>query len=165
MLQEKAGEVEQAISDLEKKILEIGGSRLLTQKSKVEGIKLHIKLANDEITKAEVAHSKAEKDFAKGEAAIESNKALLDEADSEIEELSGELEELEKYVTKLRAKVEDAQSAVDHEKDDLEGLKAQLDDKEEQIQGFRQREVRSKLLVLSTLAYCITTGRDKARSC
>jgi structural maintenance of chromosome 4 len=163
-LQEKAGKVEQAISDLEKKILEIGGSKLLTQKSKVEGIKLHINLANDEITKAEVAHAKAEKDVVKYEAAIESNKALLDEADSEITELSGQLEELEKYVTELRAKVEAAQSAVDHEKDDLEGLKAQLDDKEEMIQAFRQREVRSMLLILSTLAHYITTGRDKAGS-
>ncbi|KAF8707321.1 hypothetical protein AX14_013615 [Amanita brunnescens Koide BX004] len=143
-LQEKAGKVEQAIKDLEEKILEIGGSKLLTQKSKVEGIKLHINLANDEITKAEVAKAKAEKDLVKYEAAIESNKALLDEADAEIKELNGQLEELETYVSELRVNVNAAQSAAEHEKEDLEELKAKLDDKEQKIQGFRKREAEIK---------------------
>ena len=63
------------IEDLEQKILDIGGARLLTQKSKVDGIKLHINLANDEITKAEVAKAKAEKHSAKLDASINTNKS------------------------------------------------------------------------------------------
>ena len=157
-LQEKAGKVEQAIKDLEDKILEIGGSRLLTQKSKVEGIKLHINLANDEITKAEVAKAKAEKDLIKYEASIKSNKGLLDEADAEIEELNDQLEKLDKYVSELRANVNAAQSAADHEKKDLEELKAELDDKEEKIQGFKKREVGFIVLFLSAPAHHITSG-------
>ena len=54
--------IEQDIKDLERKILEIGGSKLLTQKSKVDGIRVHI---GHEITKAEVAKNKAEKDATK----------------------------------------------------------------------------------------------------
>jgi len=63
---------EKAIKDLEKKIL--GNWKVpsfLTQKSKVDGIRLHINLANDEITKAEVAKAKAEKDSVKYDATIE----------------------------------------------------------------------------------------------
>ncbi|KAF8640540.1 hypothetical protein AX17_000202 [Amanita inopinata Kibby_2008] len=143
-LQAKAGKVEQAIKDLEKKILEVGGSRLLTQKSKVDGIKLHISLANDEITKAEVAKAKAEKDAVKYEASIENNKPSLEEAMSELEELNSQLEELEQYVTELRTKVEAAQTAAEHEKEDLETLKAELDEKDEKIQEFRKREAEIK---------------------
>lgn len=87
-LQEKSGAIEQAIKDLEKKILDIGGARLLTQKSKVEGLRLHINLANDEITKAEVAKAKAEKDSAKLDGTIETNRASLGEAENEPPELT-----------------------------------------------------------------------------
>ncbi|PFH48128.1 hypothetical protein AMATHDRAFT_150602 [Amanita thiersii Skay4041] len=143
-LQEKAGKVEKAIQDLEKKILEIGGSRLLTQKSKVDGIKLHISLANDEITKAEVAKAKAEKDLPKYEAAVEANTAALEEAEAELEQLKSQIEELESYMTELRTKVEAAQDAAERRKEDLESLKAELDEKEEQIQAFRKKEAEIK---------------------
>ncbi|KAF8633608.1 hypothetical protein AX15_001396 [Amanita polypyramis BW_CC] len=143
-LQQKAGKVEQAIKDLEKKILEVGGSRLLTQKSKVDGIKLRIGIANDEITKAEVAKARAEKDVVKYESAIESNTALYEEGEAEIEQLKGQLEELDKYVTELRANVGAAQNAADNEKDDLEELKAKLDVKEDAIRTFRRKEAEIK---------------------
>ncbi|KAG5643297.1 hypothetical protein DXG03_001224 [Asterophora parasitica] len=147
-LQEKSGKVENAIKDLEKKILDIGGSRLLKQKSTVDGIKLHISLANDEITKAEVAKAKAEKDSAKYDAAIKTNSAALEEAGAELEELEGLLSELTTYVTELRAKVEDAQEAADNSKDDLDKLKVELDAKDKEIEKFRQKEVRQLSMVV-----------------
>jgi structural maintenance of chromosome 4 len=140
-LQEKSGKIEKAIKDLEKKILEIGGAKLLTQKSKVDGIRLHINLANDEITKAEVAKAKAQKDSLKLDGAIETNTTVLQEVESELDELNGQLGELNQYVTELRIKVEAAQSAAENSKDDLENLKTELDQKTEVIQAFRQKEV------------------------
>ncbi|KAI6012790.1 RecF/RecN/SMC N terminal domain-containing protein [Pisolithus orientalis] len=112
-LQAKSGTIESAIKDLEKKILEIGGSRLLKQKSTVDGIKLHINLANDEITKAEVAKAKAEKD--------------------ELDELTQQLAEVAEYLTELKSK--------EHSKDDLEDLKTQLETKREEIKKFREKEM------------------------
>lgn len=149
-LQSKASKVEKAIQELEKKILEVGGSKLLTQKSKVDGLKLHISLANDEITKAEVAKAKAEKDVVKAESAIESNTALLEEAEAEIEELNGQLGELEQYVNELRARVDDAQTAAERQKEDLETRKAELDEKEEAIQEFRKKEAEIKQSLTDT---------------
>lgn len=140
-LQEKSSKIELAIKDLEKKILEIGGAKLLTQKSKVDGIRLHINLANDEITKAEVAKAKAEKDSVKLDASIEASTAAVEEVDGELEELTGQLEELVQYVTELRTKVEAAQSAAENSKEDLETLKTELDTKDEEIQAFRKKEV------------------------
>lgn len=140
-LQEKSGAIEKDIKDLEKKILDIGGARLLTQKSKVDGIKLHINLANDEITKAEVAKAKAEKDSVKHDTAIEANRASLSEVESELADLTEKLEDCVQYVTELRSQVEAAQAAAEHSKDDLESLKSELDTKTEEIQAFRQKEV------------------------
>lgn len=151
-LQEKSGEIQKGIKDLEKKILDIGGAKLLAQKSKVDGIRLHINLANDEITKAEVAKAKAEKDSVKFDGTIETNRASLDEVEGELAELTGQLEECVQYVTELRSQVEAAQAAAEHSKDDLESLKAELDTKTEEIQAFRQKEVRIQLFLFCCVA-------------
>ena len=151
-LQERSGKIEKAIKDLEKKILDIGGSRLLTQKSKVDGIRLHINLANDEITKAEVAKAKAEKDSVKFDGAIQNNTALWQEVETELEDLNGQIQECGQYVKELRTKVEAAQTAAEHSKDDLDNLKAELDAKTEEIQAFRQKEVRFRLRLITVFA-------------
>lgn len=145
-LEAKSGKIEKAIKDLEQKILDIGGSKLLTQKSKVDGIKLHIGIANDEITKAEVAKAKAIKDEAKLKASLESNTVSLEEVDAVLKKLETDLEELTEYVTELRNKVEDAQAAAESSKEDLQTLKKDLDAKDQEIEKFRQKEVCRSLL-------------------
>ncbi|KAN0127918.1 RecF/RecN/SMC N terminal domain containing protein [Lactarius tabidus] len=140
-LQSKSSTIEEAIKALEKKILDIGGSRLLAQKSKVDGLKLHINIANEEITKAEVAMAKAEKDSVKFKGSIASNRQSLEDIESELEKLTESLQEVKDYVADIRAKVEAAQAEVENSKDDLENLKTELDEKTEEIQAFRKKEV------------------------
>jgi structural maintenance of chromosome 4 len=140
-LQEKSSKIEQAIEELEKKILDIGGSKLLTQKSKVDGVRLHINLANDEITKAEVAKAKADKDQTKLASSIEANSIALEEVDAELELLNGQIDELAEWISGNQANVEEAKAAAENSKDDLETLKASLDAKEDEIQAFKQKEV------------------------
>ena len=141
-LQAKSGKIEDAIKELEKKILEIGGSRLLKQRSTVDGIKLHINLSNDEITKAEVAKAKAEKDVVKHASAIAGNATAVAEADEEIKQLETQLEEVNEYLEELKEQVEAAQTAAENSKDDLDTLKTQLEEKRDEIQEFRKKEVR-----------------------
>ena len=150
-LQQRAGTIETDITTLERKILEVGGSRMLGQKSKVDGIKLHIDLANDEMTKAEIAKAKAEKDTVKLANAIKNNKATLEELQEELEGLNQQYEECTEYVEEIRAQVEVAQTAAENSKDDLEALKAQLDEKTEEIQAFRQKEVCHKVSLILPL--------------
>jgi structural maintenance of chromosome 4 len=141
-LQSRSGTIEEAIKALEKKILDIGGSRLLAQKSKVDGLRLHISLANDEMTKAEVAKAKAEKDSIKFESSVAGNQQGLTEVEAELEKLNESLQEVKDYVADIRAKVEAAQAEVENGKDDLENLKVELEQKTEEIQAFRANEVR-----------------------
>ncbi|KAG6836004.1 hypothetical protein H0H93_012338 [Arthromyces matolae] len=140
-LLEKSARIQDAIKELEQKILDIGGSRLLKQKSTVEGIKLHINLANEEITKAEVSKAKAEKDLTRHSAAIENNTASFEEAETELGTLNAELDELTTYVEELRAKVETAQEAANNSKEVLDKLKAEVDEKEEEISVFKKKEM------------------------
>ncbi|KAI0334017.1 RecF/RecN/SMC protein [Cubamyces sp. BRFM 1775] len=141
-LQEKTSTIEAEIKALEKKILEIGGARLLSQKSKVDGIRLHINLANDEITKAEVAKAKAEKDRVKYQTAVDNNKAELEDVQGDLAELEQQLEECAGYMAELRQQVDVAQAAAEKASEDLAKLKEELDEKTEAIQAFRQTEMK-----------------------
>ncbi|KAI0640132.1 RecF/RecN/SMC protein [Trametes polyzona] len=141
-LQAKASAIEAEIKALEKKILEIGGARLLSQKSKVDGIRLHINLANDEITKAEVAKAKAEKDRVKHQSAVESNTAELEDVRGELAELEEQLEECAGYMSQLRQQVDVAQAAAEQSSEALAKLKEELDEKTENIQAFKQTKMK-----------------------
>ena len=123
--------------------MDIGGARLLTQKSKVDGLKLHINLANDEITKAEVAKAKAEKDVIKLGKSIQTNKDAFSEAEASLEGLDQEMTECMQAVHDIKDKVEDAKTKEENSKADLDEVKSQLDDVSEKIRGFKKQEVMS----------------------
>ncbi|KAF9515941.1 hypothetical protein BS47DRAFT_1391255 [Hydnum rufescens UP504] len=114
-LREKSGAIESDISTLQDKILEIGGVRLRSQKSKVEGIKQQIDHVNEQITKAEL--------------------------DAELEALAEELETCSRDLADVRAQVEKAQEIADSAKEDLGEMKAELDEKMILINQFRAKEV------------------------
>ncbi|TFK70065.1 hypothetical protein BDN72DRAFT_839506 [Pluteus cervinus] len=140
-LQGKSEKITKAIQDLEKKIMDIGGSRLMAQKSKVDGLRLLIQIANDELTKAEVGKAKAEKDSVKYDSTIEANEAALEELKQGQQEYEKQLAELQENVAALQENVEEAQGLVESRKEDCDKLKKELDKKEEQIQAFRKKEM------------------------
>ncbi|KAK0501017.1 RecF/RecN/SMC N terminal domain-containing protein [Armillaria luteobubalina] len=143
-LQERTSTIEAAIKDLEKKILEIGGAKLLAQRSKVDGIKLHLGLANDEITKAEVAKKRAQNDVTRLTASLDANLVTQKELVEELEKLDGELKEVREYVANLSANVAKAKEAEETMAEDLQKLKEELDETLELVQGFIQREAELK---------------------
>lgn len=153
-LQERTSTIEAAIKDLEKKILEIGGAKLLAQRSKVDGIKLHLGLANDEITKAEVAKKRAQNDVARLTASLDTNIISQKELEEELEKLDGELKEVREYVANLSANVAKAKEAEETMAEDLQKLKEELDETLELVQGFIQREVWF-------LSHQVSIGADK----
>lgn len=143
-MRDKTTGIISAIQELKNKILDVGGSKLVSQKSKVESVKLYLNLANEEITKAEVAKNKAEKDIKKYEGLIASNNTLLKETDDELETLDKQLAACKSILDDIHTKVEAAQSAEENAKEDLQGIKADLDEKTQGIQEFRKKEVRCK---------------------
>ncbi|KAH9022360.1 hypothetical protein EDB83DRAFT_2527533 [Lactarius deliciosus] len=97
-LQSPSGTIEEAIKALERKILDIGGSQLLAQRSKVDGLKLHIDITSEGIIRAEVAMTKAEKDLVKLEGSIARNQQSLEGVEIELEKLSESLQEATDHV-------------------------------------------------------------------
>jgi structural maintenance of chromosome 4 len=134
-------DIEASIKVLEQRILDIGGSKMLAQKSKVDGIRLHINLANDEITRAEVGKAKCEKDQQKFETSVSTDEASLAQIDELLVGIDAQLSECQETLSNIRTKVDQAQVATEHAKEDLEDLKNELDEQMKVLQKFRAKEV------------------------
>ncbi|KAI0312986.1 hypothetical protein OF83DRAFT_592772 [Amylostereum chailletii] len=140
-LRERSAVIQQAIEVLRDDIGRAGGSRMYKQKSTVDGLKLLINIASEEIIKAEVARDRAKKDAEKLEKVLENHKASLEESEAELKALEGQLREVTEQVTDLRGRVEEAQTTAETSKEELDRLKVDLQEKTEQIDGFRKKEL------------------------
>ncbi|KAG8974695.1 hypothetical protein FRB90_009718, partial [Tulasnella sp. 427] len=140
-LRKQANTIQQVIEGLQNKILEIGGTRLRSQKAKVDGLKEMMDLANDQITKAEVGKAKAEKDVEKYTHSIDAAEAQLEEMKAEIDELDNVLASCQEDINGVREKVNMAQEAAEKHSNDLEDMKSELDEKQASINKFRKKEL------------------------
>lgn len=140
-LRAKAGAYEKDISDLQDKILEVGGVKLRSQRSKVDDIKGMIELANEQLFKAEAGKTKCEKDRKKYTASIESHEVALREAEEEMAALEADLQTCQADVQKLQKAVSQAEAAKDTYEENLKELKEELDEKLKLTLSFRAKQV------------------------
>lgn len=141
-LKKKTGAIEQAIKALQDKILEVGGVRLRTQQAKVQDLKEVIDHANDRLTKAEVAKSKAERDVVKLEKALGKNRGDLDGLEAEVEELEEKMGSNEAEAEAMRQGAEQARFALEEQKESLDAIAEQLAERMKVINEFKARQVR-----------------------
>ncbi|KAF3179517.1 hypothetical protein TWF225_003469 [Orbilia oligospora] len=140
---ETAG-AEAEIKALQDKIMEIGGIRLRSQKTLVDGIKEKIDTLNEEMTVAEASRVKAEKARQKNE------KAEMN-ATKELESVERDLGKLTEEMNSHAWKAQEAMKAAEAQKDftddckeKLAELKAQLDEKASDISEARSKEISMK---------------------
>ncbi|KAF9003737.1 RecF/RecN/SMC protein [Hymenopellis radicata] len=141
-LLENSSEIEAAIKDLEKRILDIGGSRLMAQRSKVEGVQFSINLLGDEITKAEVAYEKAGNDIKRLTASLKTNKADLVKAEEEMQVVETDLADIEELLEELRKTVDKAKGDEETWHEHLQTLEEEYGEMQEHIQAFKMEHAK-----------------------
>ncbi|KAH6911148.1 RecF/RecN/SMC N terminal domain-containing protein [Coprinopsis sp. MPI-PUGE-AT-0042] len=132
--------INDAIKELESKIMAIGGAKLMTQKSKVTGLREHILNTTNSISKAESEINKAEKDIKRLSGTVETNKQQLAEVSEELEALNKEVNEVEEYLEVLRGAVETAQNQVENQKEVLDKIKKKLDKARNHISDAKKEQ-------------------------
>ncbi|KAF5389563.1 hypothetical protein D9757_004121 [Collybiopsis confluens] len=143
-LKAKTAQIEASIQEVEDKILQIGGSKLVAQRSKVDGLRNHIDLTNDAITLAEVTKAKSEKDVAKHQQAVDRDIVERDVVDKELVALEANLAEVQSYIEQLREQADDVNNKAENEKDILQKQKDRLDRTAEDLESYRATETRLK---------------------
>ncbi|KAL1749299.1 RecF/RecN/SMC [Schizophyllum fasciatum] len=143
-LEVEASKIQASINELEQKILDVGGSELRAQKSKIDGIKEFIKIATDAITKAEVDEAKAERDVVKYTEIVARAGEEQEQLQSDADELKKELTEMEEYVESVRESVNKVRQKAEKEEEILGQLKTEVEEQEEKVQSFRKKETQLK---------------------
>lgn len=144
-LQQHASAIQEEIQALQAKILEIGGTRLRAQKDKVNGKKAMIDTKTTMLTKAEVDKAKAEKDVEKLEVAIAAAEEQATQLRDDVIALDSDSKTCQEVIDDLKGRVEEAQDVLGQHTDIIKEMKAELDGKQEEINGFRRKEVRLTL--------------------
>jgi structural maintenance of chromosome 4 len=153
-LKGKASAIEGQIKELQEKILEVGGVKLLAIQSKVNNTKSLIDMAGEKITKAEVAQAKAERDADKLEKSIAGNTTKLQDLEAELEVADADLQSCTADLETIRAKVEEAQNGLCFVQEDLAEAKTELDEKTQNINAFRALEVSLAFVCWMQCAHC-----------
>ncbi|KAG8710414.1 hypothetical protein FRC09_000152 [Ceratobasidium sp. 395] len=139
-LRAKAAVYQKDISDLQDKILEVGGVKLRSQRSKVDDIKGMIELTDEQRLKADAGRAKCEKDSKKYIQSIEANEATLEQIETEMAALDADLQACQTDMRKLQKAVSQAENAKDTYEDTLKELKEELDERMKFTKSFRAKE-------------------------
>lgn len=86
------------------------------------------------------------------EKTLRSNGESLELVQEEADGLELSLDECGEYLDKLKAEVERAQEVEDKQKEDLDVRKKELGEKEEEVEGFRKKQVSFSLHRVASLS-------------
>ncbi|KAF3907201.1 hypothetical protein ABW21_db0209629 [Orbilia brochopaga] len=140
---ETAG-AEAQIKTLQDKIMEIGGIRLRSQNTMVDGIKEKIDTLNEEMSVAEASRVKAEKSRQKNE---KGEKDATKELETVTRDLTKLTEEMNSHAWKAQEaikKADEAKDFLEESKNKLGELKEQLDEQTAEINKTRAAEIEMK---------------------
>jgi len=139
--------VEEEIKALQDKIMEVGGEKLRSQKAKIDAIKEQISSHNDETSSAEIKKAKAEKQKIKLEKDHAKATKELQSASNDLERLEEDVQNQGDKAESLKTAADEAQGALKVKKQELAGLKSELDEKTAELNATRaiEIEMRNKL--------------------
>jgi structural maintenance of chromosome 4 len=156
-LKQRSRTIETEITQLQNQILAVGGIELRKQQSKVDGINQMIELENDKVTKAEVGVNKARKDIEKHAKVWDTSQKELKDFEVVLEKLKADLQVIANDVASVRQLVKEAQDKFEEQKERLDVIKAELDEKLELTRSFRKR-------VVSAIITCRGRAQRKDRA-
>ncbi|KXS17124.1 hypothetical protein M427DRAFT_263911 [Gonapodya prolifera JEL478] len=140
-LRKPCEEVEGAITDLQNKILEVGGTKLRSQSSRLEDVVVKIESTSDKITQTTVAKKAAEKSMDKTLKANQASAKELEETETQLAALMKEIETKMEAGLAVKRKADRAQEILDSQKEKLEELSAQQKERHTVMQNLRRIEV------------------------
>jgi len=109
-LQTETAEVEEEIQSLQDKIMEVGGIKLRSQKSVVDGIREQLETLGEQISAADLGRTKSEKTKKKAEKTIASAEDELESNEIELEGIREDMKAHEKNARENQEKADEAQA-------------------------------------------------------
>jgi structural maintenance of chromosome 4 len=115
-LRSHSSQIEADIKAIQQKILDVGGIKLRSQKSKVDGIREQMDTLNECITKAEHSSIKDTKEVAKLEKCILKSEKEIETMEAEYEELNDTIRKKTEAALELRQACDEAKEVIHYSK-------------------------------------------------
>ncbi|KAJ1736921.1 Structural maintenance of chromosomes protein 4 [Coemansia sp. Benny D160-2] len=143
-LQEQCVNIEDAIKELQEKIMQAGGIRLRAQKSKVDGLLERINTVRDEISRWEISQSKLRKELARVERSNSGRDAQISDLQTQLEEVTKEIDAKSIAAIEIKNRCDTSRGQLETKRDELDKVKEHLDVKIEEHNGMRTKEAALK---------------------
>ena len=134
--------VQREIAGLQEKIMEVGGVKLRSQKSKVDGLRDQIRSLSDRIATSNSAKLKAEKDAVKNEKSIATSEKELEALQVALEELDSQSASFCDSAAALQKKYEDEEHNLHVQEDKLHELKENSDHLQQSVAEAKAKELK-----------------------
>ncbi|KAJ1551671.1 hypothetical protein HK405_014074, partial [Cladochytrium tenue] len=119
--------IEDAIKELQEKILNEGGVELRAQKAKVDNIQEQLNIENDRLTQIRIEKNSKEKTQAKLEKSLEKKQAEEEEIQAQLSDLQSSREEHMRPLRNLEQELNDAEHEFSEAESQLASIKSELD--------------------------------------
>ncbi|KAJ2777607.1 Structural maintenance of chromosomes protein 4 [Coemansia javaensis] len=139
-LQAQCAKIEVDIKDLQDQIMRAGGIRLRAQKAKVDGLQERAATVQDEVSRWEVAQSKASKELARAERSSSGREAQTAELEAQLEAITAEIDAKSGAALEIKQRCDAARGKLDTKREELARVKEDLDAKMEAFNTMRTHE-------------------------
>ncbi|KAI9330264.1 RecF/RecN/SMC [Zopfochytrium polystomum] len=129
--------IEDAVKELQEKILQAGGIELRSQKAKVDNLQEQLTNCNERLTQLKVEKNTREKSVAKMQKAIEKKEAELQDAEEQLAELRTKEQKKIRPLNDIRKQLKDAEEVREEMEQKLGALKKDLDEKSEEMAALK----------------------------
>ncbi|PVU89364.1 hypothetical protein BB561_005402 [Smittium simulii] len=149
-LQEECSTVEEAIKDLNDKIMQAGGVKLRTQTNKVDSIGEQIALLSENIDNYESNLNKNKSELTRLQKSISKNKEEQDTIQTQLEVTDDVLKRQKVEMNKISLNLNNLKQTLEDKKDQLDTLKSQLDNRQDEFNEIKNTEEKLKMEIDDT---------------
>jgi len=140
----ETADVEAEIKELQDRIMEIGGVKLRSQKSKVDDLKHQMDSLTELSSNTEVSKSKEEKQLKKHEKAHADAIKELEKLAIDAEKVEEDIDLHQNNAAGIRQRSEEAQEALEARQEELQTLKKDLDERTAELNQTRAIEIEMR---------------------
>jgi len=140
-IKKQSSKIELEVQELQKKIMEVGGTRLRVQKSKVDSLTEQIDNSNKEITKLKVKIKTGEKEIKKATSVVEETQKQLEQAQQNLADTNDEFKKGEEQAIKVNEAYKETEILLEEKVKELRVIQKGFEKLKKIVDKFRSVEV------------------------
>ncbi|KAJ2745554.1 Structural maintenance of chromosomes protein 4 [Coemansia sp. BCRC 34301] len=141
-LQAQCGAIDEAVRELQEKVMQAGGIRLRAQKARVDGLRDRLATVADDMARWDAAHAKATADLARAERQAQSRALQAADLEAQLAAVTAEIDELARHALGIRDRADAARALADTRRALLDRTRDAAAAKAAELDALRARDAK-----------------------